>query len=73
MPCYIGWSRWMDFWMNGHPIPTRRWLGMVWAGILGSELQGPFRVSEGVKVEFITDYFLLWYKKGWCLSQIFDN
>jgi len=54
----------MDFWMNGHPIPTRRWLGMVWAGILRSEMQGPFRVSEGVKVEFITDYFLLWYKKG---------
>jgi len=45
------------------------WWVMIWAGILGSEMEGPFRVSEGVKmtssryVEFITGHFQLWYKK----------
>jgi len=42
---------------------------MIWAGILGSEMEGPFRVSEGIKmtfakyVEFITGHFQLLYKK----------
>lgn len=38
---------------------------MFWAGIMGRELEGPFRVLDGVKmrVEFQTDHFLPWYKK----------
>ena len=58
----------------GHHVPTRlrRQQGgggvMFWAGIMGRELVGPFRVPEGVKitsvknVEFLTDHFLPWYK-----------
>ena len=68
-----GWSRgWL---VNGHHVPTRlrRQQGgggvMFWAGIMGRELVGPFRVPDGVKmtsakyVEFLTDHFLPWYKK----------
>ncbi len=42
---------------------------MIWAGILGSEMVGPFRGPDSVKmtsaryVEFLTDHFLLWYRK----------
>ncbi len=42
---------------------------MFWAGIIGRELVGSFRVPEGVKmtsakyIEFLTDHFLPWYKK----------
>ncbi len=38
--------------MNGHPVPTRlrRQKGgggvMIWAGTLGSEMAGPFRVPD---------------------------
>jgi len=45
------------------------WQVMIWAEILGSEMEGPFKVSEGIKmtfgryVEFITGHFQLWYKK----------
>jgi len=77
MPCYNGWSKWMDFWMVGEWPPCSNktatsagsWRVMIWAGILGSEMEGPFRVSEDVKmtssryVEFITGHFQLWYKK----------
>lgn len=49
-----GWSRgWL---MDGHPVPTRlkrqQEGGRVifWAGIVGIELVGPFRVPEGVKM-----------------------
>lgn len=59
MPCYNGWSRWMEFWMATlfqHPVPTatlpRRWQVMIWAGILESEMEGPSRVPEGVKMTF---------------------
>ena len=68
-----GWSRgWL---VNGHHVPTRlrRQQGgsgvMFWAGIMGRELVGPFRVPDGVEmtsakyVEFLTDHFLPWYKK----------
>ena len=67
---------WSSGWLvDGHHVPTRlrRQQGgggvMFWAGIMGSELVGPFKVPEGVKmtsakyVEFLTDHFLLWYKK----------
>src|SRR4029434_6865577 len=67
---------WSSGWLvNGHHVPTRlrRQQGgggvMFWAGIMGRELVGPFRVPDGVKmtsakyVEFLTDHFLLWYKK----------
>ena len=42
---------------------------MFWAGVMGKQLVGPFRVPESVKmpsvkyVEFLTDHFLPWYKK----------
>ncbi|KAF0034420.1 hypothetical protein F2P81_012178 [Scophthalmus maximus] len=42
---------------------------MFWAGIMGRELVGPFRVPDSVEmtsakyVEFLTDHFLPWYKK----------
>ena len=45
---------------------------MFWAGIMGRERVGPFRVPEGVKMtsakleEFLTDHFLPWYKKKNC-------
>ncbi len=67
---------WSSGWLvNGHPVPTRlrRQQGgggvMIWAGILGSEMVGPFRGPDSVKmtsaryVEFLTDHFLLWYRK----------
>lgn len=67
---------WSGGWLvDGHHVPTRlrRQQGdggvMFWAGIMGRELVGPFRVPEGVKmtsakyVEFLTDHFLPWYKK----------
>ena len=67
---------WSSGWLvNGHHVPTRlrRQQGgggvMFWAGIMGRELVGPFRVPDGVKmtsakyVEFLTDHFLPWYKK----------
>lgn len=47
---------------------------MIWDEILGSEMVGPFRVPEGVKVtskryvEFLTDHFLPCYKKKNCAS-----
>ncbi|CAI9606954.1 unnamed protein product [Staurois parvus] len=63
---------WSSGWLvDGHPVPTRlrRQQGgggvMFWAGIMGTERVGPFRVPEGVKmtsakyVEFMTDHFLL--------------
>lgn len=74
--CYPGWSRSSSEWlMDGHHVPTRLQRQqegggvMFWAGIIGKELVGPFRVPEGVKmtsekyVEFLTDHFLPWYKK----------
>lgn len=42
---------------------------MFWAGIIGQELVGPFKVPEGVKltsdtyVKFLKDNFLPWYKR----------
>ncbi len=69
-------DEWSSGWLvDGHHVPTRlrRQQGgggvMFWAGIMGRELVGPFRVPEGVKmtsakyIEFPTDYFLPWYKK----------
>ena len=41
---------------------------MFWAGIVGDNLIGPFRVPEGVKldsqsyVKFLSDNFFAWYK-----------
>ncbi|CAI9619738.1 unnamed protein product [Staurois parvus] len=68
---------WSSGWLvDGHPVPTRvqRQQGgggvMFWAGIMGTELVGPFRVPEGVKmtsakyVEFMTDHFLPWYRRN---------
>ncbi len=70
---------WRSGWLvDGHHVPTRlrRQQGgggvMFWAGIMGRELVGPFRVPEGVKmtsakyIEFLTDHFLPWYKKKNC-------
>ncbi|KAK3512212.1 hypothetical protein QTP70_001115 [Hemibagrus guttatus] len=67
---------WSGVWLvDGHHVPTRlrRQQGgggvMFWAGIMGRDLVGPFRVPEGVKmssvkyVEFLTDHLLPWYKK----------
>ncbi|CAI9583058.1 unnamed protein product [Staurois parvus] len=67
---------WSSGWLvDGHSVPTRlrrQQSGggvMFWAGIMGTELVGPFRVPEGVKmtsakyVEFMTDYFLPWYRR----------
>ncbi len=69
-------DRWSSGWLvDGHHVPTRlrRHQGgggvMFWAGIMGRELVGPFRVPGGVKmtsakyIEFLTDHFLPWYKK----------
>ncbi len=67
---------WSSGWLkDGHHVPTRLrrqqgggWV-MFWAGIMGRELVGPFRIPEGVKmtsakyIEFLTDHFLPWYKK----------
>ena len=81
---------WSSGWLvDGHHVPTRlrHQQGggvMFWAGIMGRELVGPFRVPEGVKItsakyiEFLTDHFLLWYKKknrAFCSKIIFmhDN
>ena len=57
---------------------------MFWAGIMGRELVGLFRVPGGVKmtlvkyIEFLTDHFLPWYMKknrAFCSKIIFmhDN
>ncbi|KAI3363614.1 hypothetical protein L3Q82_001247 [Scortum barcoo] len=67
---------WSSGWLvDGHHVPTRLRCQqggggvMFWAGIMGRELVGPFRVTEGVKmtsekyVEFLTDHFLPWYKE----------
>ncbi|KAL6456377.1 hypothetical protein MHYP_G00349200 [Metynnis hypsauchen] len=67
---------WSSGWLvDGHHVPTRlrRQQGgggvMFWAGMMGRQLVGPFRVPEGVKmtsakyIEFLTDHFLPWYKK----------
>ncbi len=67
---------WSSGWLvDGHHFPTRlrRQQGgggvMFWAGIMGRELVGPFRVTEDAKmtsakyIEFLTDHFLPWYKK----------
>ncbi|CAI9551429.1 unnamed protein product [Staurois parvus] len=67
---------WSSGWLvDGHPVPTRLRHQqdsagvMFWAGIMGTELVGPFRVLEGVKmtsakyVEFMTDHFLPWYRR----------
>lgn len=67
---------WSSGWLvDGHPVPTRlrHQQGgggvMFWAGIMGRELVGPFRVPESVKmtsakyVEFLTDHFLPWYRR----------
>lgn len=66
---------WRSGWLlNGHPVPTRlqHQQGgggvMIWIRLLGREMVGPFRFPESVKwplryVEFLTDYFLPWYKK----------
>ncbi len=49
---------------------------MIWAGIVGSEMVGPFRVPDSVKmtsaryVEFLIDHFLLWYRKK---NRAFQN
>ncbi len=82
---------WSSGWLvDGHHVPTRlrHQQGgggvMFWAGIMGRELVGPFRVPEGVKmtsakyIEFLTDHFLPWYKKknrAFCSKIIFmhDN
>lgn len=57
------------------PRPTRirRQQGgggvMFWAGIIGNEIVGPFRVPEGVKltsatyVQFLRENFIPWFKK----------
>lgn len=63
---------WSSGWLvDGHhvPIRLRRQQGgggvMFWAGIMGRELVGPFRVPKGVKmtsanyIEFLTDHFQL--------------
>ncbi len=70
----------MDGVVDGHHVPTRLrhqqggGVVMFWAGIMGRELVGPFRVPEGVKItmakhiEFLTDHFLPWYEEP-CLPQ----
>ena len=69
-----GWARgWV---MDGQqaPVRMRRQQGgggvMVWAGIIGNEVVGPFRVAEGVKInsenycQLLEDtFFKQWYKK----------
>ena len=53
-----GWAKGWDF--NGGDCPTRmRWQQggggvMIWGGIIGDALVGPFRVPEGVKLTSIT-------------------
>ena len=67
---------WSGGWLvDGHPMQTklRRQQGgggvMFWAGIMGREIVGPFRIPEGVKmtsimyVEFLKQHFLPWFKK----------
>ncbi len=60
----------MDGVVDGHHVPTRLRRQQGGDGIMGRELVGPFRVPEGVKmtlakyIEFLTDHFLLWYKKN---------
>ena len=61
--------------MEGHHVPARLQPEqgggrvMFWAGIMGSELVGPFRVPGVVKMtsakyaELITAHFLPWYTK----------
>ena len=62
-----GWARgWI---MNGQNVPVRlrRQQGgggvMIWAGIIGDQLIGPFRVPDGVKLnsenycQFLNDNF----------------
>ncbi|KAG8009288.1 Transposable element Tc3 transposase [Nibea albiflora] len=61
--------------VDGHPMQTRlqRQQGsggvMFWAGIMGREIVGPFRIPDGVKmtsimyVEFLKEHFLPWFKK----------
>lgn len=50
---------------------------VFWAGILGRELVGPFRVPEGVEMtfekytEFLTDHFLPWRKMK--IIRMHDN
>ena len=41
---------------------------MMWAGIIINQIEGPFRLSDGVKmctesyVDFLKKHFLPWYK-----------
>jgi len=37
---------------NKTATSARSWWVMIWAGILGSEMEGPFRVSGGIKMTF---------------------
>ena len=42
---------------------------MIWAGVVDSELVGPFRIPEGVKmtsatyVDFLKRMFVPWFRK----------
>ena len=66
--CSRGWI------IEGESIPVRfrsqqgGGVVMFWAGIVGDNLIGPFRVPEGVKldsqsyVKFLSDNFFAWYK-----------
>lgn len=67
---------WSGGWLvDGHPMQTRlrRQQGgggvMFWAGIMGREIVGPFRIPDGVKmtsityVEFLKEHFLPWFKR----------
>jgi transposase len=66
---------WSSGWLrhdNAKPARIRRQQGgggvMFWAGIIGNELIGPFRVPEGVKltsatyVQFLKENFIPWYR-----------
>lgn len=71
---------WSCGWLVGgphHPTRLQHQQGcggvLFWAGIMGSELVGPLKVPESVKmiaeyVEFQNDYFLPWSKKN-CAFQ----
>lgn len=68
-----GWSRgWLAYGAQ-RPTRLRRQQGgggvMFWAGIIGNEMVGPFRVPEGVKMNaatyanFLKQNFVPWYRK----------
>lgn len=68
-----GWSKTWVPRGSSRPQRMRRQQGgggvMMWAGIIGNEILGPFRIADGVKINsvnyitFLKEKFVPWYKR----------